>query len=153
MILSGVRILISLLRHLGWRRLNAAVIHCFCLAWLTSNSQADSSTPLRVVSINVCTDQLAMLLAKPQQLLSVSYMASDPESAVLHEMAQNYHPNHGLAEEIFLMKPDLILAGTYSSPATTSLLRRLGFQVEQFAPETSFDDVRENILRMGPPPN
>ena len=108
MILSGVRILISVPRHLGWRRLNAAVILCASLAWLTSNSQADSSPPLRVVSINVCTDQLAMLLAKPQQLLSVSYMASDPESAVLHEMAQNYHPNHGLAEEIFLMKPDLI---------------------------------------------
>src|SRR5690606_13998369 len=71
------------------------------------------------------------------------------DSSALHDMAHKYVRNHGLAEEVFLMNPDLILASTYSSSTTISLLRRLGFRVEQFAPETSFDDVRENILRMG----
>ena len=33
--------------------------------------------PDRVVSVNLCTDQLAMLLARPGQLISVSHLAAD----------------------------------------------------------------------------
>lgn len=108
-----------------------------------------SDAPARVVSMNVCTDQLAMLLAAPGQLASVSHLATDRGSSALAEEAARYRRNHGLAEEIFLMEPDLVVTGTFTTAATASMLRRLGFRVEEFAPETSFDDVRENILRMG----
>lgn len=90
-----------------------------------------------------------MLIAGEGQLHSVSYLAGDPNSSVLAEEASGYAVNHGLAEEVFLMKPDLVLAGTYTTRSTVSLLRRLGIQVEEFAPESSFDDVRANIRRMG----
>lgn len=105
--------------------------------------------PHRVVSLNVCTDQLSMLLAKPEQLLSVSFPATGPGSSALAGEASRYRINHGLAEEVFLMQPDLVVAGTYSTSVAVSMLQRLGFRVERFAPETSFDDLRENILRMG----
>ena len=39
--------------------------------------------PARVVSINLCTDQLALLLAAPGQLLSVSWLSQDPQSSML----------------------------------------------------------------------
>lgn len=99
--------------------------------------------------MNVCTDQLAMLIAADGQLLSVSYLANDPGSSVLAAEAGRHAVNHGLAEEVFLMKPDLVLAGTFSTRATVTLLRRLGVAVEEFAPEASFDDVRANIRRIG----
>lgn len=99
--------------------------------------------------MNVCTDQMAMLLAAPGQLLSVSYLASDPGTSAMAAEAAPYRVNHGLAEEIFLLEPDIVIAGTFSTRATVSMLRRLGFPVEEFAPETSFDDVKANILRMG----
>ena len=105
--------------------------------------------PQRVVSMNVCTDQLAMLIAEEGQLHSVSYLASDPGTSALADEAGRYVVNHGLAEEIFLMRPDLVIAGTFTTRATVELLRRLGFRVEEFAPESSFDDVRANIARMG----
>lgn len=105
--------------------------------------------PRRVVSMNVCTDQLAMLIAGPGQIFSVSYLAGDPSSSVLASRAQRYRVNHGLAEEVFLMQPDLVIAGTYTTRATVGLLRRLGIRVEEFAPESSFDDLRANIRRMG----
>ncbi|MCP8895141.1 ABC transporter substrate-binding protein [Shinella daejeonensis] len=116
--------------------------------WPATARPADV-TPRRVVSMNVCTDQLAMLVARPGQLHSVSYLASDPESSAMVREAAAYVPNHALAEEIFLMKPDLILTGAYTTRTTVSLLRRLGFRVEEFQPETSFNDVRANIRRMG----
>jgi iron complex transport system substrate-binding protein len=105
--------------------------------------------PHRVVSMNVCTDQLAMLLAGEGQLYSVSYLASDPSASVLAGEAGRYAVNHGLAEEVFLMSPDLVIAGTYTTRTTVALLRRLGFRVEEFAPASSFADIREHITRMG----
>lgn len=105
--------------------------------------------PKRVVSMNVCTDQLAMLLADEGQLLSVSYLASDPNSSALAGQAGRYAVNHGLAEEIYILKPDLVLAGVYSTRTTVGLLRELGIPVEEFPPSASFDDVRAEFRRMG----
>ncbi|WP_274627093.1 ABC transporter substrate-binding protein [Arvimicrobium flavum] len=126
-----------------WRAL--AVV----LALGFKGSALAAEPPRRVVSMNICTDQLAMLVAGPGQLHSVSFLASDPESSVLVTEAARYVSNHGLAEEIFLMRPDLVLAGTYTTRATVDLLRRLGIRVEEFAPESSFDDIRANLERMG----
>ena len=107
------------------------------------------AAPKRVVSMNACTDQMAMLIAGEGQLHSVSYLAGDPATSVLAAEAGRYAVNHGLAEEVFLMQPDLVVAGSYSTRATVELLRRLGIRVEEFEPENSFDDVRANLARMG----
>lgn len=108
-----------------------------------------SFAPARVVSINLCTDQMAMLLAGNGQLVSVSNLSADPAVSAMAEEARGYRLNHGLAEEVFLMKPDLVLAGSYTTRETVDLLKRLGIPVAEFDPETSLDDVRENLLRMG----
>jgi iron complex transport system substrate-binding protein len=119
------------------------------LALVHPVASACAAPPRRVVSMNLCTDQMAMLVAAPGQLHSVSHLAADPISSVLAPQAGGYTANHGLAEEIFLMQPDLVLAGTYTARATVDLLKRLGLRVEEFAPETSFDDIRTNLTRMG----
>lgn len=108
-----------------------------------------ADAPARVVSINLCTDQLAMLLADEGQLISVSHIAFDPLASPMVEQAAQYRVNHGQAEQIFAMQPDLVLAGDYSDPYTIGLLRRLGVEVVQFPMELDFDDIRANILKMG----
>lgn len=105
--------------------------------------------PRRVVSMNLCTDQLAMLIADPGQLVSVSYLAQRPDASTMAEAAAAYPANHGQAEEIFLLEPDLVLSGVFTSRATTALLKRLGYRVEEFEPAYSFAEVRANIRRMG----
>jgi len=110
---------------------------------------ATANPPSRVVSMNVCTDQLAMMIAAPGQLKSVSFIGAEEQTSVMAEQARAYPLNHGLAEEIFLLQPDLILAGSYTTRSTVLLLRKLGFRVEEFKQDASFADVRDNILRMG----
>lgn len=105
--------------------------------------------PRRVVSMNLCTDQLAMLLAGEDQLISVSHLARDPRSSAMTAEAAAYPANNGLAEEIYLMQPDLVLAGRYSALATVDMLRRLGIRVEQFDPASGLDQVPERMARMG----
>lgn len=130
----------------GWCR--RYVVAGLLLAALPEGASAGEA-PRRVVSMNVCTDQMAMLVADRGQLYSVSYLAADPSTSALAAEAKAYVVNHGLAEEIFLMKPDLVIAGTYTTRTTVDLLKRLGFAVEEFAPETSIADVRTNLQRMG----
>src|SRR6056300_563463 len=74
-----------------------------CMAALMVTSATDAqTTPLRVVSMNLCTDQLAMMLADEGQLISVSDIATDPNMSPMAEAARAYPINHGQAEEIFL---------------------------------------------------
>ncbi|MBE1284206.1 MAG: ABC transporter substrate-binding protein [Rhodobacteraceae bacterium] len=105
--------------------------------------------PSRVVSMNLCTDQLAMLLAAPGQLASVSYIARDTRASAMADEAMAYPINHGLAEEIYLLQPDLVIAGAYSTFTTTAMLRRLGVPVVVFQPANSLSDVRDRIKKMG----
>ena len=105
--------------------------------------------PERVVSVNVCTDQLAMLLAGDDQLASVSALSQDPSSSAMAETAAQYPANYGRAEEIHLLEPDLVIAGRFSATQTVSMLRRLDIPVEVFEPATSIAEVRANIRRMG----
>lgn len=128
---------------------HAATMAGLLVGMCCAHAHAEAAQPRRVVSMNVCTDQMAIMLAAPGQLHSVSYLATDTGSSVLADEASGYAVNHGLAEEIFLMEPDLVLAGTYTTRATVSLLRRLGIPVEEFAPENSLADIRTNLARMG----
>ncbi|MFV0291915.1 MAG: ABC transporter substrate-binding protein [Paracoccus sp. (in: a-proteobacteria)] len=105
--------------------------------------------PSRVVSINLCTDQLAMLIADPKQLRSVSYIAADPRVSLMAEKARSIDLNHGQAEEIFLMQPDLVLANNYSDPAILDMLARLGIRTETLPPAGSIANIRENITHIG----
>ncbi len=112
-------------------------------------SPALAEAPTRVVSMNLCTDQLALMLAAPGQLVSVSFLAHDGAVAALSDAARALPANRGLAEEIYLLQPDLVLAGPYSTGATVAMLARLGVPVARFALENSLDDVETSLTRMG----
>jgi len=110
---------------------------------------ADAATPARVVSMNLCTDQLAMLLARPGQLVAVSPIARDPVASAMWRQAAAVPIHAGSAEAILGLAPDLVLAGAWDPPATLAMLRRLGIRVETFPLERSFADVEANVARMG----
>ena len=105
--------------------------------------------PARVVSMNVCTDQLALLIAAPGQLVALSPLATDPEMSALAGLAAGLAQTTGGAEDIYLRGPDLVLADVWSDPGTLAMLARLGVPVEQFSPGVSVPDIRAKILRMG----
>lgn len=122
---------------------------------LAVSAGTGAAAPERVVSLNLCTDQLAFLLASPGQLVAVSRLAVEAEvsahaGAVAGAVAAGTVAlTSGVAEEVFVMAPDLVLAGRFTTRATVDLLRRLGVRVAEFAPETSMAETRANIRRMG----
>ena len=112
-------------------------------------SPAIAEKPERVASLNLCTDQLLLILAPKAQIASLSHLSVDPRASMMVEAASAHHINHGVAEEIIALAPDLVLAGTYTTGPTVRILRKLGYRVESFDPENKLEDIRSNILRLG----
>src|SRR4029453_1275136 len=69
--------------------------------------------PKRVVSLNLCVDELLLRLADPRNLASATWLARDPANSNVAELAQSIPVNHGLVEEIIPLNPDLVIAGIY----------------------------------------
>jgi len=101
--------------------------------------------PQRIVSLNLCTDLLAIRLADRSRIKSVSFLAAEPASSPLAKEAQGLTLNHGLAEEILPLKPDIVLAGTYGARHTVGLLRRLGHRVVELPLAREISDVPKHI--------
>lgn len=113
--------------------------------WAGAGDATTVVTPARVVSINLCTDQIAMLVGAPGQLVSVSMLATDPLASSMAEDAAHYPQNRGGAEQVYLLHPDLVLAGEYTDSATVDLLRRLGVNVVQVPVVTALGEVPDQI--------
>jgi len=119
----------------------------FCLT-----NAADAQTrPQRIVSMNLCTDELLMRIVDPSRIASVTYLSQQPINAPLGlgAITTKLKVNHGLAEEVLLQEPDLILAGRFSATTAVSLLRRLGYTIITFDPELTLEDMRANIQKLG----
>jgi len=102
-----------------------------------------------VASINLCADQHVLTLADPEQIRTVSWLAADPEESSFAVEAARFTLNYGTAEELLAFDPDVVMAGTYTSPFTRALLRRLGYTVVELAPENSVEDIERNLLLVG----
>jgi len=104
-----------------------------------------AQTSPSVASINLCADQLVLSLADPAQILTVSWLAADPEESMLAEQASDYPLNYGTAEELLEFQPDVVIAGVWTNPFTRSLLIRLGYEVVEIEPAANLADVEANL--------
>ena len=101
------------------------------------------SKPQRIASMNLCTDEQVLRLADRRNIASITWQSRDPNSANLVHLARDIPINHGLAEEIIPLKPDLVLAGIYTTRAPVALLKRAGIRVVGADVPKNFDDVRQ----------
>ena len=127
------------------QRFKKISINVALILWATLPHAA----PQKIVSLNLCTDQLLMLLADPNQIASLSKIVGDPNVTFLAEKSAAFKKNRGDAEEIFINSPDLVVAGVYTEKATVQILQSLGVRVEIFPIEQNFDDIVKNIKKMG----
>ena len=103
----------------------------------------------RLASINLCTDQLLMNLADPAQILGLSPYARDAARSWDAAKAAQFPKLSGEAEDVLVLRPDLVVAGRYTKRATRELLKEKGLKVAEFDVPRSMDDVKKQIVRMG----
>jgi len=106
--------------------------------------------PQRIVSINLCLDQLVLMLADPEHIQSLTFLSLDPAYSFMHEEAANVLViNHGAAEEILPLEPDIVLAGQFSASFAVQMLQRTGYHVEVLNIPSNFEEVRAHIRHVG----
>lgn len=81
---------------------------------------------LRVASLNLCTDELLLLLGQPQQIVSVSHLSHSPHETALWQVARTHRANDGKLESVLAQRPQLILTMGGAGGARQMLARRFG---------------------------
>lgn len=108
-------------------------------------AMADAARPQRIVSLNLCSDQILLDLVARERIAGLSFLATDPTMSASPDAARGIPAIRGEAEEVLALRPDLVLAGAYSTPATRSLLERLGVPVVAVPMASSFAEIRDTI--------
>ena len=115
------------------------------LLFLVPTISLASELPKRIVSINVCADQLVATLVEQERIISLSYLSRDPNSSWLGSLTEKIHINHGTAEEIISLNPDLVVTGAFGFRPTVSILKRLGYRVLELPFAKTIDDISTNL--------
>ena len=125
----------------GWHRILFGLLAaCF--------AAPAAAAPARIVSMGLCTDQLVMMMADADSILSVHWVSQDPEDSAMARQAARYVPNHGLAEEVLRLRPDMVFADGSNSPLAVAMLKRQGIRVVTVPVADTFDGVRRNIRQI-----
>lgn len=122
-----------------------AVVSLLFLALLFITPMSFPGPPARVVSINLCSDQLLLLLARPEQIASVSRLALEPNSSYMAGEAARFSVNDAKLEQLLLLEPDLVLAEGYTPYPFVRLLEHFGLRVEIVPNSFDLKGIRRNI--------
>lgn len=102
----------------------------------------------RIVSLNLCTDQLLLLLVERDKVAMLSELAHNPDFSAMAELAHGIPAFNGSVETVIRLQPELVIAGRYAAASAVQLLRRLGFRVVLFEMPESVAGVRSFIRQM-----
>jgi len=118
------------------------------LALAASSSTASAANLPRLVSMNVCTDQLVLTLADPEQILGLSRFSRDGWQSKAGDLSR-YPVLSGGAEDVLLIKPDIVVASAFDKRATRELLKAKGLRLAELAVPRTLDEARQQIREAG----
>jgi iron complex transport system substrate-binding protein len=127
---------------------NIALLVAIAIMLIPAAPLNAAGIPKRIVSLNLCTDELVLRLADHSNIASVTWLSKDPISANAVDLAAGVPVNHGLAEEVIPLDPDLVVAGTFTARAAVAMLKQTRFPVTDFGVARNVADVRAGIRKM-----
>ncbi|WP_082384471.1 ABC transporter substrate-binding protein [Erythrobacter sp. SG61-1L] len=84
-----------------------------------------------IVSLNPCSDAILAEVAAPGQLLAISHYSHDPRATSMDlATARRFAATGGTAEEVFALRPDVVVAGSFLPGATRRAFERQGIRVQ-----------------------
>ena len=116
---------------------------------LLGSVQAHAAGLPRVASINLCTDQLLLPLADPAQILGLSRFSHDAWQSWAADDARRFPSLSGGAEDVLVLKPDVVVASLFDKRATREILKAQGLRLAEFSVPRNLDEVKAQISEMG----
>lgn len=117
------------------------------LAWLATAvmgavmADPAAARPMRVISLNLCTDQLLVLLADPEQIAGLSPLARDPGISFVADRARSFPTIAGEAEALIAARPDLVVGGVFGARSALQIAEAKGIPVTRIGIARDFDDI------------
>ena len=103
-----------------------------------------------MVSQSVGTDDLLLTLAGPGQIAALSHLSRDPSFSAVAAQAKGLPTlKTSDAESVLVYRPDLVLAASYTNPATLALLRRSGLRLIVIDRFDTLEDAYQNLRTVG----
>lgn len=138
-----------------WRSLDLARdyarmtrIMLLLLAIASTPALAAGDAPRRVVSFNLCADQLVLALADPEQIAGLSPYAADPALSVVADKARAFRRLDWQAEATIALQPDLVFTGPNDRSVTRRMLAAQGMRVVETGFVTGIENARTQIRDM-----
>ncbi|MGA9583106.1 MAG: ABC transporter substrate-binding protein [Allosphingosinicella sp.] len=106
---------------------------------------AQAAGPRRVASLNLCTDELLLMLGDPRRIVSVTHLAQQPAETRLWREARRYRRNDGSLASVAGLKPDLVLTMGGGARDRGRIARRLGIRVLDLPYPQSLADIERSV--------
>ena len=119
------------------------------LALALFNSATGAAGLPRIVSMNVCSDQLLLSLADPEQILGLSRFSRDAWQSFAADKARRFPILFGGAEDVLVAKPDIVVASLFDKRSTRELLKANGLRLAELAVPRTLDESRQQIREAG----
>ena len=127
--------------------MRSRLTHAIIVASLSLPHSALAAAP-RIISMNICTDQLLLAIADPAQIMGLSRFSRDARQG-FGDKARNFAILSGGAEDILVLKPDVVAASDFDKRSTREILRANGQDLVEFSIPRTLANVREQIRQMG----
>ena len=106
------------------------------------------AAPRRVASLNLCTDELLLMLAAPEQIVSVTHLSQQPAESPLWRRARRYPRNDGSLLAVAPLRPDLVITMGGGARDRLRIAARLGIRTLDLPFAQSLADVEASIATL-----
>ncbi len=129
-------------------RLAGAVMFLAGAAFAAPAFAAEDAVPQRIVSINLCTDQILLSLGLGARLVAVSDLADDQDISSMWQAAQIVPTTPAALESVVSLSPDMVFAGAFGHARLTAQLEKLGIRVVRIADAARLADIAQTYTEV-----
>jgi iron complex transport system substrate-binding protein len=109
---------------------------------------AQAAAPSRVASLNLCTDELLLLIAAPQQIVSVTHLSQAEAESPLWRQARRHRRNDGSLVSVAALKPDLVLTMGGGARDRVAIAGKLGIRTLDLPYPQTIADIEQAVARV-----
>ncbi|SOB86543.1 iron complex transport system substrate-binding protein [Sphingomonas guangdongensis] len=122
---------------------------CFALLLLAGCAPAAEGARGGIVSLNPCADQLLVALVPPDKIAAISHYSQAPGATSLPlAVARRFRATAGTAEEVIALAPDLVLATSFTPPATRAAFARAGLRTLYLGSPTTIAASQAQVVEV-----
>jgi len=121
---------------------------CASAASLAFAAPAAAAAPQRVASLNLCTDELLLMLGHPAQIVSVTHLAHQPAETSLWRQARRHRKNDGSLVSVVGLRPQLVLTMGGGARDRGRIAGRLGIRTLRLTYPQSLLDIERSVVEI-----